>query len=151
MTETDANRPSKSPVPWIIAAVVLVGAVGAGGGFLYLKHKKDVLASQQVTTPPVVPVIPHGSIAIDSDPQGASIWINGDLRAEVTPTKISDLPIGSSIEVKLTKDGFEQAKETITLTELKSRREGFGEKWWPGRFRSTSTCCHQLPQNQRCF
>ncbi|MEO7111318.1 MAG: PEGA domain-containing protein, partial [Polyangiaceae bacterium] len=117
VTETDANRPQKSVLPWIVAAVVLVGVLGAGGGFLYLKHKKDVLASQQVVVPPtVVPVVVHGSISIDSDPPGASIWINGDLRAEVTPTKISDLPIGSAIDVKLTKDGFEQAKENVTLT-----------------------------------
>ncbi len=116
VTETDANRPKKSAVPWVALAVVLVGAVGAGGGFLYLKHKKDVLASQAPPTLPSVPVVPHGSISIDSDPAGASIWINGDLRAEVTPTKISDLPIGSPIDVKLTKDGFEQAKENVTLT-----------------------------------
>jgi serine/threonine-protein kinase len=116
VTEADANRPRKSVLPWIALAVVLVGAAGAGGGFLYLKHKKDVLASQQVAPPPPPPPIPHGSISIDSDPPGASIWINGDLRAEVTPTKISDLPIGSAIDVKLTKDGFEQAKENVTLT-----------------------------------
>jgi eukaryotic-like serine/threonine-protein kinase len=116
VTETDANRPPKSVLPWIALAVVLVGVLGAGGGLLYLKHKKDVLASQQIVLPPPVPVVPHGSIAIDSDPPGASIWINGDLRAEVTPTKISDLPIGSAIDVKLTKDGFEQAKENVTLT-----------------------------------
>ncbi len=116
VTETDANRPKKSALPWIFAAVVLVGAVGAGGGFLYVKHKKDVLASQQVAPPPAPPPVVHGSISIDSDPPGASIWINGDLRAEVTPTKISDLPLGSAIDVKLTKDGFEQAKESVTLS-----------------------------------
>ena len=118
VTEVSANRPSKSALPWIIAAVVMVGAVGVGAGLLYVKHKKDVLASQlPPVTLPVVPAVPHGSIAIDSDPPGASIWINGDLRSEVTPTKISDLPIGSAIDVKLTKDGFEQAKENVMLTE----------------------------------
>lgn len=117
VTEVSANRPRKSVLPWIALAVVLVGAVGAGGGFWYLKHQKDVLATQLPPPPIVAPVVPHGSITIESDPAGASIWINGDLRAELTPTKIVELPLGSAIEVKLTKDGFEQAKETLTLSD----------------------------------
>ncbi len=56
-----------------------------------------------------------GSIAFVSAPPGASIWINGDLRAEVTPATISALPTGVPLDVKLTLDGFEQVKEQLTL------------------------------------
>jgi serine/threonine-protein kinase len=50
-----------------------------------------------------------------SDPPGASIWINGDLRAEVTPATIAQLPTGIALDVKLTLDGFEHAREQVTL------------------------------------
>ncbi len=60
---------------------------------------------------------PKGSIVVTSDPAGAAIWINGDLRPEVTPATVSQLPTGRAIGVKLTKDGFERASEEITLTE----------------------------------
>ena len=52
-----------------------------------------------------------------SDPRGAAIWINGDLRSEVTPATITQLPTGRPIDVKLTKDGFERASEELMLTD----------------------------------
>jgi serine/threonine-protein kinase len=58
-----------------------------------------------------------GAIRVTSDPPGAAIWINGDLRSEVTPATITQLPTGSAIDVKLTKDGFEQAKQSVTLSD----------------------------------
>ena len=41
-------------------------------------------------------------------------WVNGDLRPEVTPATLADLPTGRPIDVKLTKDGFERASEQVT-------------------------------------
>jgi len=54
---------------------------------------------------------------VTSDPVGASIWINGDLRPEVTPATIKELPTGVALDVKLTMDGFEHAKQKVTLEE----------------------------------
>src|SRR5690606_19746335 len=48
-------------------------------------------------------------------PPGASVWINGDLRREVTPTTITQLPLGVPLDVKLTKDGFEHARREIVV------------------------------------
>ncbi|MEO8800326.1 MAG: serine/threonine-protein kinase [Polyangiaceae bacterium] len=119
VTEIDANRPAKSKVPWVIAALAILVGGGALGGLFYVKHQNAVKAQQAVaaTTIATPHAAPKGSVAIDSDPPGASIWINGDLRAETTPATIGDLPLDSAIEVKLTKDGFEQARETLSISE----------------------------------
>lgn len=116
VTEVSANRPEKSSAPWIVAGALVLAGLGVAGGVLYVRHKN--VSAIQAPPPATVqqpPAAPKGSIAIDSTPQGASIWINGDLRAETTPATISQLPLGSAIEVKVTKDGFEIAKESVTL------------------------------------
>jgi eukaryotic-like serine/threonine-protein kinase len=95
--------------------------VGSGGGYWYVTHKALVGGSMGPTVAPVVTATPapanRGSLSVTSDPAGASIWVSGDLRTEVTPATIAELPTGRAIDLKLTKDGFEQAKQTITLTD----------------------------------
>jgi eukaryotic-like serine/threonine-protein kinase len=102
-----------------IAFVALVAMVAAGG--LYYRQYKQKLAAASMQTnptppPPVVPVN-RGSISVTSDPAGASIWIDGEMRTEVTPATISQLPTGRAIDVKLTKEGFELSKQAVTLTD----------------------------------
>ena len=99
-----------------LVALVFVLAGAGGGAFWYVKHKAQLAAAQASHVNPA-PVQPKGSIEVTSDPPGASIWLNGDLRPEVTPATITGLPIGSAMDVKLTRDGFEQSKETITLSD----------------------------------
>ena len=104
-----AHRSNGLVVGLGIGAFLLLGAVG--GGLFYMKSKDDALA-----TPPAAAAVPtKGSVVVTSEPPGASIWINGDLRAEVTPATIDKLPTGVALDVKLTKDGFENAKQQITL------------------------------------
>jgi len=59
----------------------------------------------------------RGKLRISSEPPGAAVWINGDLRPETTPATIERLPIGAKLEVKLTKDGYEPFKQDITIAE----------------------------------
>jgi serine/threonine-protein kinase len=66
------------------------------------------------TTSTLAP-IPRGTVEVTSNPPGAAIWINGDLRPEVTPAKLADLPLGRELDVKITKDGFEPERRGITL------------------------------------
>jgi hypothetical protein len=58
-----------------------------------------------------------GSLKITSEPAGAAIWINGDLKTEVTPATIDNLPLGSDIHLKLSMEGFESHKETLKLAQ----------------------------------
>jgi eukaryotic-like serine/threonine-protein kinase len=64
-----------------------------------------------------VPAEPKGLIEIVSQPESCAIWINGDLRPDVTPARIEKLPLGHGINVKLTKEGFEAYRETVTLSD----------------------------------
>jgi serine/threonine protein kinase len=117
LTATDAMRAKKRGSGMAIVSVALVAMLGAGG-FYYWQHKqKLVAASLHVDpTPPVAPAN-RGSISVTSDPVGATIWIDGEMRSEVTPATISSLPTGRAIDLKLTKEGFELARQNVTLTD----------------------------------
>lgn len=103
-----------SRVGWVVAAALGVALVGGGiGGYVYYKkHKQTVIVQTGGTD-----TTPKGFVQIDSDPPGASIWINGDLRPEQTPAKIGGLPLKSAIDVKLTMDGYESDKKSVTITD----------------------------------
>src|SRR5262249_33851344 len=58
-----------------------------------------------------------GSLDIVTKPDGCAIWINGDLRPQLTPARIDKLPFGSELEVKLTKEGLEAYREKVTLSD----------------------------------
>jgi serine/threonine-protein kinase len=111
---TDISR--SSSVGWIVAAALGVALIGGGiGGYVYWKKHKTTVVSGNLNTP----LAPKGSIEITSDPPGASIWIDGDLRPEQTPATIPQLPLGKAINIKLTMDGFESEKKNITITDKK--------------------------------
>jgi len=98
----------------VAAAVLALGAIGGGVGYLLVKKNADE-PTQATNAAPVAPAPVKGAVAIESDPPGASIWVNGDLRPEVTPATIDKLPTGMPLDVKLTMDGFEHAKQQVTL------------------------------------
>jgi len=89
------------------AALLLVGIAG---GVVWSRRQATTPASQGQAEQA------KGSIDILSEPPGAAVWVNGDLRSETTPTTIAGLPVGKTVEVKVTKDGFEQGKATITVS-----------------------------------
>ena len=118
VTDVSANRHQSSRTGGIIAGA-LAAMLAVGGGVWFLAHKK---AAADTTTGAQTPASPRGGVVIESDPPGASIWINGDLRAEVTPATIDKLPVGVALDVKLTMDGFEHTKQQVTLKEGNDNR-----------------------------
>jgi serine/threonine-protein kinase len=110
-----AHRPSRSGlVIGIVAGVLGLAVMGGALGYLLVKNKNDG-GARAATASGNLLAASKGSLALESDPPGASIWINGDLRAEVTPATIAQLPTGVALDVKLTMDGFEHAREQVTL------------------------------------
>jgi serine/threonine-protein kinase len=101
----------------LVLGLGLVAAVGAG--FYFLRAQQAATLPGPATTAtqaaPVETAAPRGSIKVDSEPAGASIWINGDLRKEVTPATVDGLPVGQEIQLKLSKEGFESHRETVKL------------------------------------
>ena len=106
VTEIRAMRRRRDVAIGAVAALALgglaLGAIRARGG-----------APVPLTAAPAPST---GAMVVTRDPPGAAIWINGDLRPEVTPATVSHLP-SSPIGVKLTKDGFERSSEEIVLTD----------------------------------
>jgi serine/threonine protein kinase len=114
VTDVSASASRRSRSAWAAMALLLVAGVG-GGAFYYAKHKHGA-AGAVATQQPAVP-LNRGALTITSNPPGASIWLSGDLRPEVTPATVTELPTGRALDVKLTKDGYEAAKQTLTLTD----------------------------------
>jgi len=106
----------------VFVGVALALAALAGGGYFVLNGdaKKPIESAPTTAAPaaeaPVPPADPKGKLKLESDPPGAAIWINGDLRQEVTPATI-DLPVGREVQIKLTKDGYESHREGVTFAE----------------------------------
>jgi serine/threonine protein kinase len=104
-----------------IAAVSITIALVAGGVF-YVKHEDDLRSAE---LRPAVAALPteaapvaaaKGSISVTSKPDGCAIWVDGDLRSEVTPAKLDKLPLGKEIKLRLTKEGFEAFRSEVTLS-----------------------------------
>jgi eukaryotic-like serine/threonine-protein kinase len=118
-TVTDAGAmPAKKRGGMTIVLVALV-AMMAAGGLYYRQYRQKQLAAATVHVDPAPPVVPanRGSISVTSDPAGATIWIDGEMRTDMTPATITQLPTGRAIDLKLTKEGFELAKQGVTLTD----------------------------------
>ncbi len=115
LTEIRAVKRRSAAVTTGIA--LLASAVVAGGGYAWMSRQRARVDA--VVLPPPPPVVPvnRGVIVISSDPAGATIWIDGEMRAAVTPAEIGQLPTGRSFELKLSKDGFEAVKKSISLTD----------------------------------
>ncbi len=105
-----------------IAAVTITIALVAGGVF-YVKHEDDLrnaelrpaAAPLPTEVAPAAPVA-RGAIDVTSTPPGCAIWVDGDLRSDVTPARLEKLPLGKEIKLKLTKEGFEAYRAEITLS-----------------------------------
>jgi serine/threonine-protein kinase len=112
------HRKSRSGVViGLLLGVIGLGAIGGGAGYLIVKKKGLDEARSNATTGDRdrAAAAAKGSLTVESTPPGASIWINGDLRSEVTPATIAQLPTGVPLDVKLTMDGFEHGREQVTL------------------------------------
>jgi serine/threonine-protein kinase len=111
-------RPMKRTSPFAItmgAAFFTVAVVGAG---IAWKAQQKTVVDATVVLPHSTPIpVNRGTITLGSDPVGASVWIDGEMRADVTPAQIAQLPTGRPIELKVSKEGFEAQKKTFTLTD----------------------------------
>jgi serine/threonine-protein kinase len=104
----------RSNAPIVIGGLLALAA--AGGGVYFLTQKPPAAQPQIVSSAPsAAEPEAKASIKVTSDPPGAAIWINGDLRSEVTPATIENLPLNREIKLKLSLEGFESYKESITL------------------------------------
>lgn len=128
-TGSSVSVPPKRSAAGAIIAVVGVAVLG-GLGFMYLRQdaSQRALADAEARARDAASAAPveeqaKGSLEITSKPEGCAIWINGDLRQEVTPAKIDKLPFGRALELKLTKEGFEAYRESVTLSDKEAAKK----------------------------
>lgn len=109
--------PKRSSAPMI--GVVAVLALLVVGGVVFLRKGAGNNAQAESGATPTTTaeaVEAKGALEIKSTPEGCAIWINGDLRPEVTPARIEKLPFGRDLDLKLTKEGFEAHRETLKIS-----------------------------------
>ncbi|GAC1571694.1 MAG: hypothetical protein NVS3B20_03650 [Polyangiales bacterium] len=106
---------SATHVKWV--GFGLMFAAGIVGALFLFKRSLDTRArsTQSVAIAVTAATRARTSLIVRSDPPGAHIWINGEVRAEVTPATFDDLPIGA-IDVKVHRDGYASKTERIELS-----------------------------------
>jgi serine/threonine protein kinase len=118
--------PQKKHLPFIVGgAAILFLMVGVTSLLLSKPTPKETAPAAALETPAVAAAVTpsvtaapaRGSVALTSDPPGASIWIDGQLQSQITPATLGDLPLGKSLDIKLTKDGYLPEREAVTLDE----------------------------------
>jgi serine/threonine-protein kinase len=125
------RRNNAAPIAAVAITVALVG-----GGIFYVKHEDGLRAAEAKAAG--VPLAAgdassahtaqaRGTIEVTSAPPGCAIWVDGDLRPEVTPARVEKLPLGQEIKIKLTKDGFEAFRADVTLTDAEPLKKLVGE------------------------
>jgi serine/threonine protein kinase len=115
VTQTIIEAPRRSNAP-LVAGVAVALLVGVAAFVVWRGKQPDASATVAPTAAPTVTETARGFIEITTDPPGCAIWINGDLRQEMTPAKVEGLPFGREIQVKLTKEGLEAHRQSITLS-----------------------------------
>lgn len=120
-TVTDANvhRPSRGSrvVAGVAIAVMLAVGVGVFAGLRARQTEAQNGAAADTTK-----LATKGTLKVTSEPPGASIWVNGDLRSEVTPATL-ELPKGVEIDLKLSMPDHEQSRHKLTLTDMAPAHE----------------------------
>jgi serine/threonine-protein kinase len=123
-TSTPAFRslaPPRAPRQTSGLAVGSMGLAAAlsvvAGAVWWMKQHEPVAALQPQAVAAQQGAATIGALAIASDPPGATIVLNGARRPEKTPATIGKLALGLPYQVSLSKDGFRDAVQTVTLTD----------------------------------
>ncbi|MEO7093277.1 MAG: serine/threonine-protein kinase, partial [Polyangiales bacterium] len=108
--------PKSGSTKWALLMLPIAAAAAAGGVFLLMK-KGDTPANDGKTQTSTAneSTSTKARVILKSDPPGAHVWINGEVRSEVTPAEIDGLPVGA-IDVKIGLEGYATQTEKITLS-----------------------------------
>jgi eukaryotic-like serine/threonine-protein kinase len=118
ITDLSMARAKRGGLVAALVAFPLVAAV-CSSGFVYWQHKPEVTSATLQAVP--LPVS-RGSIRVASNPPGATIWVDGEMRSDLTPAVLTELPTGRPIEVKVTKEGYEPYRQSLTLAASEPNR-----------------------------
>jgi serine/threonine-protein kinase len=103
---------SGSALKWALVGVPLLAIAAVGAVFLLRKSDPAAGQSKEASAEPAAR---KATLVVKSDPPGAHIWINGEVRAEVTPATIENLPVGK-VDVKVGMEGYASKTDKVELT-----------------------------------
>ncbi|MBK8252001.1 MAG: serine/threonine protein kinase [Polyangiaceae bacterium] len=115
ITHTIVEPPRRSNAP-LIAGVAVAVAIGIGAFFVVKGGATPPSGELVAPAGSASTEAPRGFVEVITDPPGCAIWVNGDLRPEVSPAKVEQLPFGREIQLKLTSEGLEAYRENFTLS-----------------------------------
>jgi serine/threonine-protein kinase len=126
-TNPSAMHLPASPRANLTAVIPAASVIALALWFFYMQHETSVRQAELLrmyreelgVRREVSPATAEGrgSLEITSKPSGCAIWLNGELRSEVTPAHLDNLPLGRELHIKLTKDGFEAYRTSVRLSE----------------------------------
>ena len=119
-TVTLNNKPVPGAAsPWIITDVQpgmthLIEVTKPG--HISWSSKVELQPDQTIQLPPIELVAIESGFALDSDPTGAQVYVDGQLLAQVTPVRKIDLAPGSH-KVRVSKQGYAPWETPVQITE----------------------------------
>jgi eukaryotic-like serine/threonine-protein kinase len=94
----------------IVAGVIGLSIVGRPSG-------QPQSPAARKTGPEVAAAEKRGQVVVKTNPPGAYVRVAGELHGSRTPTTIKKLPLDMDLEVKVSKEGFEDLTKTVSLDE----------------------------------
>ncbi len=114
-----AGARRSSPMRQGLIAAIAAALVVVGAALLITRSRAKVEA------PVAAPVSSVASLSLTSDPPGAQIIIDGDPSGLTTPSTLTGLHAGRSLEVRVDKVGFQPAIEKIELKPGETRMRSY--------------------------
>lgn len=105
------DRTERQSVLWRVGIASSVILILASLGFIYWQILHPRLFPPISITTPLL-----GEATVDSSPQGAQIVIDGTDTGKVTPARLTDLQIGKTYTLKLSKPGYSDAEQPLVAT-----------------------------------
>jgi serine/threonine-protein kinase len=121
-----SQPPPRAASKWPLVAIPIgLAALGVGLFFgLRAKPEQASATTQPATTSAEPAKRAKAKLTVESEPAGAHIWLNGEMRAEVTPATIDDLPIGT-LDVKVGLEGYASMVDKVPVTDRETTKRNF--------------------------
>ncbi|MBN4059161.1 serine/threonine protein kinase [Endomicrobium sp. AH-315-J14] len=120
-TDTATAQTQRSTRRIAVLGTMMATVAAAAVGFFVITAR-TAGDNAPAVPPPSAEIATRGSLTITSEPRGCDIWLNGELQKSTTPTTIEGLPIGRELKLKVTHEGYEAYRQTITLLEIKPEK-----------------------------
>jgi serine/threonine protein kinase len=106
-----AVAPARSGGGHSFKVITLIGVLGAAVMTIATLREGDAPAVSRASGPGMI----SAAIELRSDPPGAHVLVDGEPTGLLTPTTLRDLRPGRTLEVRLDRDGYQTAVQTITV------------------------------------